>query len=687
MTAIALRNNLSIQKAPAERGGGPGWLLHDPVAGRFYKLGEEQVAYLRHLSGHSRAGFDEENPEYKKFIQFLAENALIKCQDNEQRHTLQALVRAQAAKRSFKAMLAQYLSLRVPLFPCDGFLTRLLRFIRPFLGWQLIAFLGLLVISGVYMTVNQWGRFSHTFVEMVSLSGLLYFAVALMFVKVIHELAHGLVAKYYGCYVPTMGVTLLVFWPVLYTDTSTAWLLPSYRQRFMIGVAGMAAEIAVAFLALFLWHFMPPGGLRSVCFLLATTTWILSLLVNLNPLMRFDGYFLLSDWWRTDNLMPRSLALAKWYFRRAVWGIESEPNEQPQMRMVVYGACCWLYRVVLVFGISLIVYQLVYKPLGLLLMLSLIYKSILIPTTKELKFLMESRKMIIKPVRPFITVGLLLVLLAFVLLPFRHSVTMPAVLGPGNIQHVYAPLSGQVSYLAMPGQIASGALLYDLAVPDIEHKLATFRQEQEHLQWQLTQHSIGGEYLNPRPRIKSELIAVSEKYRQLGTVVSQKRFSAPFSGSFNPGSHWLKKGDWVEEGKLLGTLADTSYTRVTGYLSELDLSLISEAGSQPLQGSFYPDNGIDEPLPVWLESVDSVAVSRLGHPELASVFGGAIGVTEHRDGTLEPSISYFQLRFSSEVASGNRQIPGVIVLKGRSYSVMGQVWKRVVAIFRKEADI
>lgn len=112
-----------------------------------------------------------------------------------------------------------------------------------------------------------------------------------------------------------MGVAFLVMMPMFYTDTSGSWKLTLKRQRITIGVAGMLTELALAAWATLACSFLPDGMLRSAAFMLATTTWIMTLAVNLSPLMRFDGYFLLSDTLQVPNLQQRGFAMGRWQLR------------------------------------------------------------------------------------------------------------------------------------------------------------------------------------------------------------------------------------------------------------------------------------------------------------------------------------------------------------------------------------
>ncbi|MGB2683755.1 MAG: hypothetical protein WBC43_01960, partial [Olleya sp.] len=138
MATLALRQNLQIQKAPAERDGEPGWLLHDPVTSRYFKLGKQEIGLLRHLSGlEVNKDLDTESVEFKRFFAFLSENDLLSCNNDVQRKYLQASLLKRKKSKGIKSLFSRYLSLRIPLFRSDRFLTSLLSFVRPVLGWHL----------------------------------------------------------------------------------------------------------------------------------------------------------------------------------------------------------------------------------------------------------------------------------------------------------------------------------------------------------------------------------------------------------------------------------------------------------------------------------------------------------------------------------------------------------------------
>ena len=160
----------------------------------------------------------------------------------------------------------------------------------------------------------------------------------------------------------------------------------------------MSVELAFAAFAVLAWALLSPGPVRDVCFFLASTAWLTTLFVNLNPLMRFDGYFLLADLWRIENLQPRSARLLRWWWRRHLFGIEEAPSEnlpsRLMNRMIIYGFAVALYRVFIVLVIALLVYNLVFKALGILLLITQISLVVLWPLAKESYYVFRDREQI-----------------------------------------------------------------------------------------------------------------------------------------------------------------------------------------------------------------------------------------------------------------------------------------------------
>ncbi|MFM7272518.1 MAG: site-2 protease family protein, partial [Gammaproteobacteria bacterium] len=396
---LPLRRDLRLYPAAPSAAGAPRWTLHDPLRQAFFLLGHTEFLILRAWRAgeavvealarlRSESAEPVEDGDIDALQRFLFENELLDVPDPARGAQLAALA-ANRQRGWIRRALEGYLFFRIPLLRPDRLLERLLPVARrlasppALLAWLCCAALGAAMVS------RQWDAFLATFPYFFSLEGALLYALVLAAVKCAHELGHALVAKHYGLRVPTMGIAFLVLWPVLYTDTTEAWRLRSRGQRLRVTAAGMATELALAGIAALAWCFLPDGPARSVAFVVASVTSVLTLVVNLNPFMRFDGYYLLSDWLDEPNLQARSFALARWWLRRVFVGSAEEVPENlplPRLRLLVlYALATWCYRAVVMIGIALMLYFLFWKPLGLFLMVVELWVFVLGPVWRELR--------------------------------------------------------------------------------------------------------------------------------------------------------------------------------------------------------------------------------------------------------------------------------------------------------------
>src|SRR3990167_9348494 len=306
MQLPALRADLQLSAAGPALDGSPQWTLADPLRGRYFKLGAAAMRLLRHWqlgdaervlqAANREPGIPLASTELEELLGFLRGHDLITALDAEQRASY-APKAAQQRQGLWQRLLHQYLFFRIPLWRPDGFLDRTWPLLERHGAKLLRVGLPLLLGLGVFLAARDWERFIATFPHLFSLGGALAFAIALTFAKLCHEFGHAYMAKRAGCRVQSMGLAFMVLFPLFYTDVSDAWRVNDRRSRLLIGAGGILAELLLACVALLAWSLLPDGPLRTAAFMLASATWITTVVVNLNPFMRFDGYFLLSDLW------------------------------------------------------------------------------------------------------------------------------------------------------------------------------------------------------------------------------------------------------------------------------------------------------------------------------------------------------------------------------------------------------
>ncbi len=379
-------------------------------------------------------------------------------------------------------VLHGYLFFRLPLLRPERFLNATLPLVAPLYSRTAAFLLLSMALTGLYFTSRQWDLFVTSFLGFFSFEGAFAYAVTLIAVKALHELGHAYTAARAGVRVNTMGIAFMVMTPILYTDVTDAWRLPIRRDKLAIDAAGIVVELALAAIALFLWAFLEDGPLRSAAFVTATTSLVIGLAINLNPLMRFDGYYLLADIWQVPSLQPRSNAMARWWLRELLFGIGKEPPEyfptSQRIMLVVYAGCVWIYRLLLFLGIAIIVYHMFFKALGILLFAIEILWFILMPIANELREWWRMRGQIATRSRSLITGGIAAGGLAALVIPWSGTVTVQAIAMASLETTIFAPRPGRIDYVNVANnrQTAAGERLLVVVAPELLNELTLTRK-------------------------------------------------------------------------------------------------------------------------------------------------------------------------------------------------------------------
>ncbi len=693
----ALRADLQLSPAPAALDGTPQWTLADPLRGRYFVLGADAMRLLRHwaLGDPQRvlhaANHAASQPlledDLQQLLRFLREHELISPTDAEQRRSYPQ--RAQQARQSpWKKLLHQYLFFRIPLWRPDAFLNRTWPWLQRHGRWLLRFGLPMLLVLGVFLVARDWERFIASFPHLFSFGGILAFGLALIFAKLCHEFGHAYMAKRAGCRVQSMGLAFMVLMPLFYTDVSDAWRVSDRRARLLIGAGGVLAELLLAVLALLAWSLLPDGALRTAAFMLASATWITTLAVNLNPFMRFDGYFLLSDLWGMDNLQGRAFALCRWRLREVLFGYGAPPPEplpRPlERRLLVWGFAAWLWRAALFLAIALAVYHLFFKLLGIVLMLVELVWFIGLPIGRELKEWWQRRGEAHAP-RLVLSLAVAAAILLALLTPWRSQVEMPALLESARITAVHTALPARiVSLHVQDGQpVRAGDPLLTLESPDLDAQQAIARQEIHILQQQLRRQAARSETIGDVAVLEQNLAEALAHYRGLAEQRERLQLRATFAGTVRDLAPNLQPGRWVaRELPLMKVVADQAQVR--GYLAEEELTRL-QVGAP---GRFLADTTPLRPgLAVRLEEIDRTAASVIEQPSLASLHGGPVAARHNEHGQLQSVQAQYGVRLGLAEAGVAPTYPvrGIVVAEGHAQSLLGRAWRRVAALAVRES--
>ena len=477
-----LREDLRISRGAPLLNGAPSWVIYDPIRHRFFQVGQRTIEMISNWSSGTVSRLESElqakralrvgAQEIRAVLEFLKSSDLLA----ETERGLAKSFDSRAAKQRTSLVqwaLHRYIFFRVPLVRPNGFLQATWPIVRPLFSRGFVILTLLMLVLGLYLASRQFSDVLAHFRAAFSFEGAVTYAVALVVVKILHEMGHAYQAVARGLRVPVMGVAFIVLFPLLYTDTTDAWRLRTRRDRLMVDMGGIFVELSLAVYATVLWCFFPDGAARDAAFAVATVSWVFSLLVNLNPLMRFDGYYLLADALGVHNLQPRSFDMGKWALREAKFGLGDPAPEKQSRRMrvfmIFYCYAIWIYRFFLFVAIALIVYTLFFKALGIILFLAEIAFFIAAPVLREVKVWFGMRKRISRSWRSWLTLGVFLALLVLAAWPMSRRIHVPAVLDEARQQAIYASVNGQLQevHVTEGDEVRAGDLLFSFEDPEL----------------------------------------------------------------------------------------------------------------------------------------------------------------------------------------------------------------------------
>jgi putative peptide zinc metalloprotease protein len=465
--------------------------------------------------------------------------------------------RSKQVRRKWLSRLGNPMGLRFPLWDPNAFLNRLAQGARLLRGAWWLALWFVLVLPALFIAPSHWVELSSASRDQwLANDNLLMLALLFPLVKLVHELGHGLACKWYGGEVHETGVMLLMFYPVPYVDASHSAAFVSKWQRALVGAAGMLAEFAIAALAFYAWLLLEPGVARGVAYNVAVLASVTTLFFNGNPLLRFDGYYILGDLIEIPNLAAR--ANRHWQYLAERYGFGVRSSQPPaatkgeQRWFVCFAPVSYVYRLFVSLGIALLVAS-KFSVLGVAMGLWTVAQSVLWPAFKALRALWVAPQFADRGarVRGVLagTAGLALLLL-FVL-PLPHHTLAQGVLWLPESAILRAQSDGFVhQVLASPGSwLDRGVPVLDMVEPALAARVQAQQAHVDEMQVRLDaawgQSQAKAQQL--AQQLAQEQAGLARLQDESGNLILRTRARGVFlleSASDLPG-RYLKQGDVV----------------------------------------------------------------------------------------------------------------------------------------------
>jgi putative peptide zinc metalloprotease protein len=493
---LGLRQRPDLRMELHTYGPEPVWLVKDPVSARYFHLAAEEHALLTMLDGRIslrqlKLRFEKSFPPLQITVEqlyvFLGRlhslGLLLVDRFGQGGQLLERL--AGQKRRGRLAAVGNLLAIRLPGVDPDPLLRRL----YPKCAWlfsTLCLILGLaLVISALGLATFQFSLLQGKLPDLQAFltpGSIVWLLVALALVKIVHELAHALTCIHVGGQCHEIGLLLLVFTPCLYCDVSDIWSIANKWRRIAVSAAGIAVEVLLAAAATFLWWSSSPGVIHTLCLNIMIVCSISTLLVNGNPLLRYDGYYVLADWLEIPNLAQQSQALLGRLAARVFLGIAPPADrslpQRSQGLLVAYAVTSILYRWLIVGGILWFCYRVAKahgaEVLAVGLALLVIAGMVISPVGELAGYLRwQSSRGNIHGRRIWFLAAVVLTGSAPLLMaPLPYHVTAPAVFQPQDAHAVYVTVPGRIVQAAAPGDtVRQGQVLARLENLDVDREI------------------------------------------------------------------------------------------------------------------------------------------------------------------------------------------------------------------------
>lgn len=521
-------------------------------------------------------------PGQTAVIQLLGQlhsNDLLVC--NIAPDSAELFTRFEKQSRSlFWKNLRNPLSIRIPLIDPDAFLQATLPLVRPWFSRFGFMLWLLWVVMGMLLAAQHWQEITENIADRVlSTDNLLMLWLAFPAVKILHELGHAYACRVLGGPVHEMGVMLLVGMLVPYVEASSSSGFHNKWHRFLVGAAGMMVELAVASLAMLLWTLLEPGALRSSLYNIMVIASVSTLVFNGNPLMRYDGYYMLSDWVEIPNLAARGSQY--WYFliNRFGFGVLKPESFDASLGerwwFLLYTPLSYVYRLTVMLGIALYLAE-KFLLIGAVIGLMYFYTLILTPLYKATVYVLTDPNLNATRQRTIWVsggfIGILFIVIG--LTPFPLRTQFEGVIWLPKQAQVRAGIPCFVRHVTMPSGslVHPGELLVECEDPELMAQIKIYKARIEEINAQ--RMAEWRKDRNQAEITRQALVQAKADLKRAEQKAALLSIRSNSSGLFFIDRELDLPGRFMQQGDLVGFVVDRSRDIVRIVVPQNDIDLV-----------------------------------------------------------------------------------------------------------------
>jgi putative peptide zinc metalloprotease protein len=584
-----LREHVSISR---HRYRGRSWyVVHDHASGRAHRLSTPTYMIVGGMDGtrtvdqlwrEAAERLGQEAPSQDDLIGLMAQlHSADLLQTEATPDSTELLERAGKIDRSrWLGNVVNPLAIRVRFWHPDKFFERTLPLVQWLVGWRGTVLWLMVVLPAVVLCMQHWPELSENASDRIlAADNILMMAVSFVALKTLHELGHGYAVKAYGGAVHEVGVMFLVFAPMPYVDASAASEFRSKWQRALVGAAGMIVEVFIAALALYVWLAVEQGVVRALAFNVMVVAGASTVLFNGNPLLRYDGYYILADVLEIPNLAQRATRYWGHLVNRYVFRTEGLPEfvatPGERLWLLVYAPASFAYRILVVFAIALFVAS-EYLAAGVAIAVWGLFTSVALPIAKALWQVFASPRLQRNRTRAVSATCACVVGMSFLLFSIPvplHTATEGVVWLPESA-NVRAGTSGFVRrLLAEPGRVVlDGEALVESEEPTLRTEIDILQARVAELETRLA-----AERFSDRVQAQITMTELGQARAELATaagraerLVARSRGVGVFS-VINPQD---LPGRYFKEGQLIGYVLPEGSRTVRATIGQDDIDLV-----------------------------------------------------------------------------------------------------------------
>jgi putative peptide zinc metalloprotease protein len=676
-------------------------VLKDPVAEKYYRLSQYELALLKAFDGtvtvdqalarlHSQGRYYPPE-EALQIVNKVAQCGLMLGTPFSSAEVLTPYKKGMKKAGNLRKLSSVYY-MYLPLLNPDRFLEKTLPIFKILVNKYTAAVMALLGMGALYLIVAGLPRMQEEYLYFFNWENMLYLSLVTTLIKVIHEFGHAFAAKSFGLHVPRMGIAFLLFFPCMYCDTTDAWKLADRKQRMAIGAAGILTELTLAIIATYIWYFSQAGIVNSLAFYLLVISTVSTVLFNGNPLMKFDGYFILMDYLRKPNLASRSSAYVKYLFMNRVLGLSEVANparsSEENVLLSAYGVSAFIYRFFLYFGIVVGIYSRFDKLLGIVLAFVALGLFVLRPMIMGTLNLWRKRKdfkLKLKESLVFVAVvGAAVVLLAW---PWSSKSIFPCYMESARTQKLAVPFQATITdvYIRQGMAVEQDALLMRLEPYNLQLELVRKKIDREVIRNTLWLTRVDDKEKGRAGGQELELTRAEAGVQKIEQDLDMALHGvkAPFAGVVTGLDPRVQAGFMPGRGIILGELKSSRECVAYALVPGMHLHKIRQG---QLVDIWFPVNG-GTTFSKRIDSVRSYNERNLTDSPFSSRFGGEIAT--EAEGHFASDVPLEDLYVCSVHFPDNRTIPlgltGRLVVSSPPESTLERIFHHAVQTINKES--